>query len=73
MIRLARLEGLKSKDIAARMQRSQDAEHTLLARALQKLRDTFGDTESLGLPRDRFMGEKQIGSEPTGDEHREDQ
>lgn len=73
VIRLARLEGLKVKDIAARMKRSEDAVHKLLARALLKLRDSFGDTESLGLPRDRFMGEKQIGNEPTGDEHREHQ
>ncbi len=73
VIRLARLEGLKSKDIAVRMQRSEDAVHKLLARALLKLRDSFGDTESLGLPRDRFMGGGDDTAEHSkGDEHREE-
>jgi len=53
VIRLARLEGLKMKEIAARMHRSQEAVMKLLSRALDKLRTSFGTTESLGLPERR--------------------
>lgn len=59
VIRLARIEGLKIKQIAARMNRSPDSVKHLLARALNRLRESFGDTESLHLPNRhlRFGGE----------------
>lgn len=47
---LARIEGLKIKEIAARMNRSPDSVKHLLARALTKLRSSLGDTESFNLP-----------------------
>ncbi len=47
---LARLEGLSLKEVAERMGRSYAASAQLLSRALQKLRVSFGDTESLHLP-----------------------
>ena len=50
VIIVARLKGLRIKEIAERMNRSPNAVALLLARALTKLRDTFGDTESLHLP-----------------------
>ena len=50
VILLARIEGLRIKEIAVRMQRSEDAVKQLLARALRKLKTSFGDTESLHLP-----------------------
>jgi RNA polymerase sigma-70 factor (ECF subfamily) len=50
VVTLARLEGLKVKEIAARMGRSPAAVKKLLARALLRLRESFGDTESLHLP-----------------------
>jgi RNA polymerase sigma factor (sigma-70 family) len=55
VLRLARLEGLKVKEIAGRMHRSPDAVKKLLARALLRLKESFGDTESLHLP-DRRLG-----------------
>ncbi|MBN1419392.1 MAG: sigma-70 family RNA polymerase sigma factor [Planctomycetes bacterium] len=50
VIILARLKGLKAKEIAERMGRSPNAVALLLSRALSKLKDVFGDTESLSLP-----------------------
>lgn len=50
VIRLSHIEGLKVREIASRMNRSEYAVKHLLARALRKLRESFGDTESLGLP-----------------------
>ena len=50
VVTLARLEGLKVKEIAAKMSRSPDAVKKLLARALLRLKESFGDTESLHLP-----------------------
>ena len=47
---LARLKGLKMKEIAARMERSVFSVTHLLSRALDSLKGAFGDTESLGLP-----------------------
>lgn len=52
---LSRVEGLKTKEIAARMNRSPNAVKHLIARALRELRNRFGDTESLHLPRDRHF------------------
>ena len=55
VIVLARVDGLRVKDIAERMNRSADATAHLLARALRALKTSFGDTESLRLPR-RTLG-----------------
>lgn len=49
VLRLARIEGLRIKDIAVRMKRSEYAVKHLMARAVRQLRDVFGDTESLHL------------------------
>ena len=48
--KLARIEGLRIAEIAERMGRSRNAVAHLLSRALAKLKDTFGDTESFHLP-----------------------
>lgn len=50
VIVLARIEGLRIQEIAKRMDRSENAVLLLLSRALKKLKDAFGDTESLHLP-----------------------
>ncbi|MBI4607266.1 MAG: sigma-70 family RNA polymerase sigma factor [Planctomycetes bacterium] len=50
VIRLARFEGLPLREVARRMGRSLGAVRQLLWRALQALKSSFGDTESLGLP-----------------------
>ena len=50
VIRLSQLDGLKVKEIARRMNRSEYAVKHLMARALCRLRESFGDTESLSLP-----------------------
>ena len=62
-ITLSRLEGLKVKEIAARMNRSEDAVHKLLARAVLNLRRSFGDTESLALPDRKFLMEERSDEE----------
>jgi RNA polymerase sigma-70 factor (ECF subfamily) len=58
VIELARIEGLRIKDIAKRMERSPDAVKKLLARALRQLKAQFGDTESLHLPERRLRRDK---------------
>jgi RNA polymerase sigma-70 factor (ECF subfamily) len=50
VLRLVRLEGLPINETARRLNRSPNAVSHLLLRALRKLRERFGDTESLGLP-----------------------
>jgi RNA polymerase sigma factor (sigma-70 family) len=50
VLTLVRLEGLTIAEAAARMGRTPNALSQLLLRALRKLRERFGDTESLGLP-----------------------
>jgi RNA polymerase sigma-70 factor (ECF subfamily) len=50
VIQLARIEGLKIKEIAERMERTPGAVKQLLSRALDRLRHRVGDTESLSLP-----------------------
>jgi RNA polymerase sigma-70 factor (ECF subfamily) len=50
VIILVRIEGLKIKDAAGRMDRTPNAAMKLLTRALKRLKETFGDTESLHLP-----------------------
>ena len=50
VILLSRIQGLSTVEIGRRMHRSTKAVHQLLWRALQKLRSTFGETESFRLP-----------------------
>jgi RNA polymerase sigma-70 factor (ECF subfamily) len=50
VITLVRIEGLKIKEAASKMHRTPNAATKLLIRALKKLKDAFGDTESLHLP-----------------------
>ena len=50
VLRLSRIEGLRHQEIAARMNRSHAAVRQLVIRALRKLREHLGDTESLHLP-----------------------
>jgi RNA polymerase sigma-70 factor (ECF subfamily) len=61
VIRLARIEGLKIKEVARRMGRSESAVKNLLLRALRELKSTFGDTESLRLPARRLGGDATHG------------
>jgi RNA polymerase sigma-70 factor, ECF subfamily len=58
VIVLARIDGLAFEEIARRMDRSPQAVKQLLWRALKKLKETFGDTESLNLPRQDRSGGK---------------
>ncbi len=51
---LARVEGLRVKEIARIMKRSPNAVKKLLGRAMIELKRSFGDTESLGLPNRRL-------------------
>ncbi len=53
VVRLARIEGLKVREVAARLGESPDATTHILARALRLLRGSMGDTDSLGLPEER--------------------
>ena len=57
VIRLSRIAGMKTSDIAEHMGRSSAAVKQLLFRALRRLRESFGDTESLHLPDRRFDSE----------------
>jgi len=50
VILLSRIRGLKIREIAQQMGRSESAVKNLLLRALQELKSLFGDTESLHLP-----------------------
>lgn len=50
VILLARIDGLTVNEIAEQTNRSPAAVKQLLSRALRKLRQTFGETESLHLP-----------------------
>ncbi len=50
VVMLSRIDGLKIKEIAQRMNRSESAVKNLLLRALRELKSSFGDTESLHLP-----------------------
>ena len=54
VILLARVERLPVKEVARRMGRTATATSQLLWRAMQNLKDEFGDTESLNLPDRRF-------------------
>ena len=50
VIEFARIRGLKAQEIAERMERSPGAVRLLLFRALEELKNRFGDTASLSLP-----------------------
>jgi RNA polymerase sigma-70 factor (ECF subfamily) len=50
VIRLARIRRLPMKDVAREMNRSPEAATQLLWRALQKLKESFGTTDSYHLP-----------------------
>ena len=62
VLRLSRIERLKVKEIARRMDRTEYAVKHLIARAIRRLRTTFGDTDSLRLPdrRLRMEGEDRV-------------
>jgi RNA polymerase sigma-70 factor (subfamily 1) len=64
VIYLARIHMLPMKEVAQRMQRSPDAVSELLRRALRKLREIFGDTESFGLPQKSLADVPREGSQP---------
>ncbi len=55
---LSLIDGLPHTEIAERLGRSLVAVRKLLSRALDRLKDRFGDTESLRLP-DRRLGETE--------------
>ncbi len=59
-VHLSRIEGLRIREVAERMNRPESTVQSIIARALKKLRDSFGDTESLHLP-DRHSGAKEDG------------
>jgi RNA polymerase sigma-70 factor (ECF subfamily) len=50
VVLLVRIEGLPVKEVAHRLGKTPNAVSRLLYRATAKLREVFGDTESLGLP-----------------------
>lgn len=55
VILLARVEGIPTQEIAKRLDRSPAAVRQILWRALQKMQASFGDTESLSLPRNALL------------------
>jgi DNA-directed RNA polymerase specialized sigma24 family protein len=55
---MSRIEGLRIGEIAEQMGRSPSAVKNLLFKAMKKLQESFGDTESMGLP-DRHLGEDE--------------
>lgn len=57
VILLVRVKGLPVKEVARRMNRTPHAVSNLLLRAIQKLKELIGETESLGLP-DRRLHEE---------------
>lgn len=63
VLKLSRMEGLPISDIAARMDRSESAVKNLLLRATRKLRESFGDTVSLGL----YVGSSREGEPADGE------
>jgi len=64
VIELARIEGLSIDAIAGRMHRSPGAVKQLLARALEQLRERFGDTASMHLPDQQLKQDTHDGREP---------
>jgi RNA polymerase sigma-70 factor (ECF subfamily) len=60
VIMLAQVKKLPMKEIAKSMGRSPGAVSNLLMRAIERLKEAFGDTESLHLP-PRALGEEEPG------------
>jgi RNA polymerase sigma-70 factor (ECF subfamily) len=58
VILLSRIEGLRVREIARRMNRSEGAVKNLLVRAIRELKAAFGTTESLQLPHRRLRREE---------------
>lgn len=56
VVLLVRIKGLKIREAAERMNRTPNAVTKLLSRALNKLKEAFGDTESLHLPPESLEG-----------------
>lgn len=63
VVHLARIEGLRLREIAERTHRSENAVKQLLLRGLRSLRRNFGETESFHLPGAPFAGGKEGGEE----------
>ena len=59
VVLLVRIQGLRIREAAERMNRTPNAVMKLLTRALEKLKEAFGDTESLHLPPARLDGEDE--------------
>ena len=59
VILLARIRRLPIEDVAKRMGRSPDAVGHLLRRAIQKLKISFGDTDSFRLPDRSLLDEEE--------------
>jgi RNA polymerase sigma-70 factor (ECF subfamily) len=53
VIILAKIDGLRAREIAQRLGRSEAAVRQAISRGLKELREQFGDTESLHLPREQ--------------------
>lgn len=66
VVQLARLEGLSIAEIARRVNRTPGSVRNLLFRAMKQLRESFGDTESLGLP-ERSIEERFVEEDPERD------
>ena len=54
VIRLVRIDGLKIREVAEKMNRSESAVKNLLLRAMKELRESFGRTDSFSLPERRL-------------------
>jgi RNA polymerase sigma-70 factor (ECF subfamily) len=59
VIILARIKGLRTEEIARRLNRSPNAVGHLLSRGLAKLKSVFGETESFHLPPRRLDGAEE--------------
>ena len=57
VVRLSRIEGLKTKEVAERLGKSTDSVKHLLARSIQMLRRNLEETGSLHLPDRRLFSE----------------
>lgn len=66
VLRLARLEGRSIREIAVSMGRSESAVKNLLLRAMRALRESVPETESLSLPKDRWLGDSRVEEEGGG-------
>lgn len=69
-VRLARIKGLKVKEVAQRMKRPEATVKSLISRSLRKLRESFGETESFHLP-DRFLSSDETRDDAGRNDDRE--